>query len=165
MAEEKKFANEVLSDKELDDVAGGTLTQYNELVNAVMKDSDMSRTILATHGAGFSDLAIKDNVEKFLKNKLGIEADISVGLLGTGLFSSDNTYKDLNNGGKSLSHSEVIRESKHIQANEIILIKQKSPSTASRRVSFYSLARYILSSTLFSKWVMIKAEVILPITL
>ena len=73
-----------------------------------MKDSDMYRTILAKHGAGFSDLVAKNDVKNFLNNKLGIEADISVGLLGTGLFSSDNTYKDLNNGGKSLSHSEVI---------------------------------------------------------
>jgi len=89
MAEEKKFTGEVLSDKELDDVAGGTLTQYNELVNAVMKDPDMSRTILVANSAGFSDLAVKDDVEKFLKNKLGIEADISVGLLGTGLFSTE----------------------------------------------------------------------------
>lgn len=106
----KKINTELdkMTEEELDKVAGGTLTEYNELVRAVSKDSSTYSRICANRIAGNSDLASKSVVEDFLEKKLWISADISVGVFGTGLFSSANTYKDLRNGGKSLTHAEVI---------------------------------------------------------
>lgn len=68
----------------------------------------MALEIAGIQSLGYSNLGAKDMIEDFLKDKIGIEADISVGVLGTGLLDSSNSYKDLRNGGKSISHSDVL---------------------------------------------------------
>ena len=106
--------NKKLNDFELDFVAGGTLTQVNELADAFAKKGGTFGEVVAEiHSAlnGKSGLAgpvnilLREAVGKGL-SQLGISHDLSVGALGTGFMSKDNKYSY---NGKSISHADVLK--------------------------------------------------------
>ena len=55
----------------------------------------------------------KEVVKYFLKENLNIEADISIGFLGMGIGSYNNTYMDLTEK-RPLTHAEVIKRVKNV---------------------------------------------------
>ena len=75
---------EMLSDEELENVVGGTWKQVNELSKALWDRS--------IDGLGWSELE-KKKIVRALRDYFDIEADLSIGLLGTGIGSKQNTYK------------------------------------------------------------------------
>ena len=103
---------EQLTDDELDQVAGGTVREYEEICSA-MANNPILKSILETGShVPISNQVDKVLIEDVLKVEMGIKADISLGFLGTGLGSDPNTYKDLRNGGQSMTHAQVINRIK-----------------------------------------------------
>ena len=106
MKEEKILQEEILSDDELENVAGGTVNELEDLTRAFIDNSTLNIVgALETHIPGANKI-LANTIEKGLKD-MGIEAHISIGFLGTGLASDPNTYKDMSTG-KSLTHQEVV---------------------------------------------------------
>lgn len=98
---------EMLTDEQLDQVAGGTVKQFEEICGAMAKNPTLKALLEGTSHIPLGNLASRDIVEHILKDKLNIDADISLGWGGTGLFSKDNKYTDLSTG-QSISHQEVL---------------------------------------------------------
>ena len=111
--------NAKLNFEELNQVAGGTVKEFNEIFDAynslggsyLESISSGARELLDILGPAGSAAksavicALAKPFEKALKHDFGIDAYISVGWGGTGFRSTHNRYsKD----GKSLSHQEVI---------------------------------------------------------
>ena len=103
-----------MNDVELDVVAGGTLTEVNQLADAFARKSGMLGGIVAdihtklndkSGLAGPANILLRNAVGDGLK-ELGISHDLSVGFLGTGGGSKANTYSC---GGKHISHEEVLK--------------------------------------------------------
>ena len=103
-----------MSENDLNLVAGGTLTQVNELADAfARKGGTFGQIVAEVHGAlndksglaGPVNILMRKAVEKGL-TQLGISHDLSVGGLGTGFLSKNNSYSF---GGKSISHDEVLK--------------------------------------------------------
>ena len=109
--------NAKLNFDELNQVAGGTVKEYEEILDAVGSGhwigdvNSALRTIIEMLGpvglAGKSAVyaATAGAMEKALKADLGIDAYISVGWGGTGFRSTHNRYS---RDGKTLSHQEVL---------------------------------------------------------
>ena len=104
---------------ELDNVAGGTVKEFNEIFDAYnsLAGSYMESIgsgarelldILGTAGSGAKSAvicALATPFEKALKHDFDIDAYISVGWGGTGFRSTHNRYSK---NGKSLTHQEVV---------------------------------------------------------
>ena len=117
MTKEKIFTNEIISDAQLENVSGGTIAQFTDIWNAlekkagVMGDIDNGlRKILDMLPGGSIGTAAWRNVaaplaETALKKCYGIDANISIGWLGTGFRESGNTYS---RNGQSISHQDVL---------------------------------------------------------
>ena len=101
-----------MNDVELDVVAGGTLTEVNQLADAFARKAGTFGDIVADSAlndksglAGPANILLRNAVGKGL-SELGISHDMSVGFLGTGGGSKANKYSC---GGKSISHAEVLK--------------------------------------------------------
>ena len=95
-----------LSNNELTKVAGGTVKELEELLDACG-----AMATFQTH-IPISNKADAAYVKDYLHDKIGIDANISIGVVGTGLFSKHNTYKDRYTG-RSLTHEEVLERIKY----------------------------------------------------
>ncbi len=80
---------------ELNAISGGRVQEYKEIESAISKNP----SAVALNGGN-------DGVADIL-GKMGIDADINTGLLGTGINSKTNVYKDKETG-KVLTHEQVI---------------------------------------------------------
>ena len=109
MMNEKILAEEILLDDEMEKVSGGTVVELEQIVRTFFKNSDFKDSLgaLSTHLPGASILTAEYN-ESFMSNEMGIDANISVGVGGTGIFSKKNTYRDIKTG-KFISHDEVLK--------------------------------------------------------
>lgn len=97
---------EIMSLEQLDAVAGGTVDEFDELVTAFAKHPALKHAVgLAVHVPGANELTT-DLVQRALY-QIGIEADIDLGLCGTGIMSKPNKYTSVATGA-SLSHEEVL---------------------------------------------------------
>ena len=103
-----------MNDFELDLVAGGTLTEVNQLADAfARKGGTFGKIVAEVHDAlsgksglaGPVNIALREAVGNGLK-EIGISHDLSVGALGTGFMSKKNSYPF---GGKSISHDDVLK--------------------------------------------------------
>ncbi len=104
---------EVLEFEELSNVSGGTVNEYAELLAALSINPKLQKWgKFAAHlpGGNLVALNASDGIKGILKG-IDIKADISVGLGGTGLFSSNNKYTRISTG-ESMTHAEVIAEMK-----------------------------------------------------
>ena len=117
MTKEKIFTNEIISDAQLDNISGGTVAQFTDIWNALEKQAGIMgdidnglRTILNHLPGGNIGTAAWSNIaaplaEMALKKCYGIDANISIGWLGTGFRESGNSYKK---NGQSISHQDVL---------------------------------------------------------
>lgn len=103
-----------MDDVELDVVAGGTLTEVNQLADAFARKggklgeiaADIHSALNSKSGlAGPVNILLREAVGKGL-GELGISSDLSVGFLGTGAGSKANKYSY---NGKSITHAEVLK--------------------------------------------------------
>ena len=96
--------------EELDNVSGGTVKEYDEIVRAVYErwgnDPDGIGADLRAH-IPFFNLPCSDSIYYYLREKFGIRANIDLGFAGTGLGSDPNTYKDVVTG-QPLTHEQVM---------------------------------------------------------
>ena len=113
-----KMAMNKMDDFELNKVSGGTVAEFEEILDACNSRVGIAGDVFTTArkvldilgpigSAGKSAvlLALSKPMEKALKHDFNIDAYISVGWGGTGFRSTHNRYsKD----GKSLSQQEVI---------------------------------------------------------
>ena len=109
---------ELLSEEQLDNVAGGTVAQLRELLNAVAGNSDVLKfltgaTELSTKIFPVANIPLAYAMEDQLK-KLGIDSNISVGWFGTDTRESGNTYS---RNGQGMSHEEVVQFIQHWRSN------------------------------------------------
>lgn len=117
MTNEKIFANEMMSEEQLNNISGGTVAEFNDIWNALEKkagtlgDIDNGlRKILDNIPGGKIGTAVWRNAaapmaELALKKCYGIDSNISIGWLGFGINESGNTYSK---GGNSLTHQQVL---------------------------------------------------------
>ena len=105
----KIFEEEMMNAEELENVSGGTVGELEQIVRTFFKNSDFKDSLGATstHLPGASILTA-EYIESFMSNEMGIDANISVGVGGTGICSKKNTYRDIKTG-KFLSHNEVLK--------------------------------------------------------
>lgn len=100
---------EILNEEQLDEVAGGTVTELRELIDAMTKNSNtVNITGKFVSHVPMANEVIKMAVENQL-SEMGINADISIGIGGTGLFSKNNVYKNKRTG-KTMTHAQVLKK-------------------------------------------------------
>ena len=117
MTNEKIFANEILSEEQLDNINGATVAEFTEIYAALEKQagvvgtvSEGLRTVLNHLPGGKIGTSAWNNVaaplaEKALKDCYGIDSNMSIGWLGSGFRESGNQYSKNGNG---LSHQQVL---------------------------------------------------------
>ena len=107
MTNEMKLQNEVLTMGALDVVSGGTVGELEDLTKAMVSNPTLKKLgSFDSHVPGANRI-IADQVEGVLQKDLKIDANISLGFLGTGAGSKNNTYRDMTNG-QYISHQEVL---------------------------------------------------------
>ena len=97
--------NAKLNQNELNQVAGGTVKELEGLVEACFDNSFLKKCFGGGVHVPTAAIATAYKMEDLL-NDMGISADISVGIGGTGAFSNHNKYYDRVQNRK-LSQSEV----------------------------------------------------------
>ena len=107
MAEEKILNEEQLSDEELEKVAGGKVAELEDLTKAIVSNPTLKFLGKANSHIPGANRLVADAVEGVLKDYLNIDADISLGVFGTGLNSAKNTYRDMKTG-QYITHAEVL---------------------------------------------------------
>lgn len=98
-----------INDNDLDVVVGGTVVELEQIMTTFYKNSNCKDFVgvMSTHFPG-AGILTAEYIESFMSNEMGIDANISIGLGGTGICSKKNTYRDLKTG-KFLSHNEVLK--------------------------------------------------------
>ena len=97
-----------VNEKELKKVAGGTVTELEELCNAIYPGEEYARPVyLAGTHVPVTNIIAAGELTKDLRNVWGIDANINIGFCGTGIASVNNTYIDRQTGDY-ISHSDVV---------------------------------------------------------
>ena len=107
MKDEKILQKEQLSDAELEKVAGGTVKELEDLSKEILGNPTLKSLGKIESHIPVVNRGIADAVEGILKDQLNIDADISLGFLGTGAGSSKNTYRDMKTG-QYITHQDVL---------------------------------------------------------
>ena len=95
MTNTKILAEEMMNAEELENVSGGKVAELEELADAIVHNPTLKFLGKAgAHVPGANRISA-DAVETLLKDQLNIDADISLGLFGTGAASAKNTYRDM----------------------------------------------------------------------
>ncbi len=93
--------------EEMEMVSGGTVNELSELLQTIGENGALG-AFLKVHGhTPVLNILDKTPVTELLYD-LGVDADISVGFLGTGIGSDPNKYVSLKTN-KALSHQQVIQ--------------------------------------------------------
>lgn len=96
-----------LATYELDNVIGGTVSEYEDICKAFTKNSKLKDLAgIQAHIPGVNN-GMATLLEQVMSSCLGIKAKIDLGWLGTGIKFKHNTYTDIGTG-KSLSHQDVL---------------------------------------------------------
>ena len=107
MTNTKILAEEMMNAEELENVSGGRVAELEELTDAIDHNPTLKFLGKAgSHVPGANRISA-DAVETLLKDQLNIDADISLGLFGTGAASAKNTYRDMKTG-QYITHAEVL---------------------------------------------------------
>ena len=107
MTNTKIYAEEILLDEELDQVSGGTVGELKELTSALLKNPTLKTLGKIESHIPVVNSEVADTVETILKDQLNVDADISLGALGTGIGSKKNTYRDMKTR-QILTHQDVL---------------------------------------------------------
>ena len=103
---------QAMSETDLEQVAGGTVGEFSDLVSAISAGpyaNSIAEAALA-HVPGLN-AGFRELVTASLEKNYKIKANISLGYLGLGIDSDPNTYTDMTTG-KSLTHAEVLKRIK-----------------------------------------------------
>ena len=111
MTNTKIFAEEILLDEEMEKVSGGTIAELKELSDAILGNSKLKILGKMESHVPLLNREIADIVENTLKDHVNVDADISLGFLGTGVKSKKNTYRDFKTR-QILTHQEVLNRIK-----------------------------------------------------
>lgn len=103
----KILAEEILLDEEMEKVSGGTVGELKELTNALLKNPILKTLGKIEAHIPIANSEVADTVESILKDQLNVDADISLGFLGTGAYSKKNTYRDMQTR-QILTHQDVL---------------------------------------------------------
>ena len=107
LKENKEMTTKKVNEKELKKVAGGTVEELGDLINAIYPGEEVGRPLCraASHvPVGSSVLAA--TMERDLL-QFGIRSNISTGLAGLGICSKENMYQDTHTG-QALTHQQVL---------------------------------------------------------
>ena len=111
----KILAEEMMNAEELENVSGGKVAELEELTDAIVHNPTLKFLGKAgSHVPGANRISA-DAVETLLKDQLNIDADMSLGLFGTGAASAKNTYRDMKTG-QYITHAEVLDRIKNCLA-------------------------------------------------
>ena len=110
---EDKFSNELMSDDELDQVAGGTKSEFKELQKVLPKITDRIWNDVNRCYEDAERPLNRDEVVRYLQDRYLIIADIQTSGSWWNPFSggANNTYK---RNGESLTHAQVVAEIKSL---------------------------------------------------
>lgn len=100
------MTSEIMTFKQLDLVSGGTWDEYRDLLQIMKKDPAGKKYNL--------HLDDEDNVVSYLRNELGIAAQLNGGFINNFNPFTDNlpaVYTDMKTG-KSLGHTQVMRRAR-----------------------------------------------------
>ena len=111
MAKEDKIADEVLSEEELDQVAGGTVGEYDELRDlfGTVKRRVGSAGRHGRHAHTIEDRLNDEEIKSWLRSNLNIDAQINYKRWFPWQDGDPNTYS---RNGVSLTHEQVVAEVK-----------------------------------------------------
>ena len=113
MAEKDRFADEILSDEELDNVAGGTYAEAEELQALfgyrVSNNSRKSQIRIGSSSEIISYNKSFSEVKSWLKEHLNIDANLHYTHFWPWTKADPNTYS---RNGVSLTHEQVVAEVK-----------------------------------------------------
>ncbi|MBR6123791.1 hypothetical protein IKQ19_09415 [Candidatus Saccharibacteria bacterium] len=99
----KEMKAKKINEAALEQVAGGTVKEFDELLSAVSDNLIVRGAAKLDSHTPVANAYIARVIEKQLLN-IGLEADIDLGWGGTGIGSKHNKYR-LN--GKDISHKEA----------------------------------------------------------
>ena len=99
----KEMKAKKINEEALEQVAGGTVKEFDELLSAVSDNLIVRGAAKLDSHTPVANAYIARVIEKQLLN-IGLEADIDLGWGGTGIGSKHNKYR-LN--GKDISHKEA----------------------------------------------------------
>ena len=105
MAKEDKYADELISDEDLEVVVGGTRAETQELITALYNrvyKADISGLDFTPAGV---DVYLKKELESELAS-LGINSKVDVGLNGTGIGEKANEY--YTRKGNAITHQQLM---------------------------------------------------------
>lgn len=107
MADEKIFDNEILSDEELDNVAGGTSEETIAMINAIGYVRERTNY---GDGRKFYTLLPPDEVASYLKKTFNIDATINLGRFNDDVhqFEMGGKPNEYSINGKSLTQRQVL---------------------------------------------------------
>ena len=108
MAVQDKIADEMLTDEELDGVAGGTWDEWQEIKEFFLYESCKKGLGSGSYKTYRSEEWIKD----WLKRNLNIEAEFDYYKILCFTGGSPNTYT---RNGESLTHEQVVKEIRAIR--------------------------------------------------
>ena len=103
----EKFADELLSEEELDQVAGGTITEFNQIITTMSLNTALIKKLkVALEEIPSKNMTLENMAKPVTKilSEIGIDAHIN-------LNSDANSYKDKKTG-KSLSHNIILKRIK-----------------------------------------------------
>lgn len=98
--------NKEIQLEELDRVSGGTVKEFKELLTVYNASTGSGAS--AVSEIPYINSCYAPEFEDILLDKYGVYSFISVGMLGSDLFSDPNIYVDTATG-KELTHAEVVR--------------------------------------------------------
>ena len=105
----KKADAKIMELEQLENVSGGTVKEYGELLDALEQSYFVNG--LATHVPLYNNLTAAD-MEDILQ-AYNVDADISLGFAGLGICSDPNVYKD-SVTGETLTHEQVLNRIRRV---------------------------------------------------
>ena len=118
MAVEDKFADEMLTDDELDQVAGGTYEEWKEIVKFFPYGSGGGGGSSYGSGGGFSrsytTYRSDDWIKDWIKRNLNIDVEFDATSYWIFYQAGPNTYT---RNGESLTHEQVVKEIRAIRGD------------------------------------------------
>ena len=99
----ENFADEIMSDEELDQVAGGTIREFNQIIRTISSNTALINKFKdALEEIPSKNLTLENMAKPVAKilGEIGIDAAIN-------LSSDANSYKDIKTG-KTLSHDAIL---------------------------------------------------------
>ena len=108
MAEEKILKDEIMSDTELDHVAGGNCTEVIKIVD-VLYFALKKQGYITKDANGKTNLDVSD-LGRFLSTEMGIKADFGVGTADDATSQKAATFTSVSNSKKTFTFDEVMKQ-------------------------------------------------------